>query len=210
MASARALHRDVQPIVAPASKRPRICVRSALESVSALDELLGAAARPREPGAGSSENQSPESVVAAEIAHLQSIDECVCCPNTVLAWYNQPIQLTNLPCLSQVASALYALKPSSGGLECDLGSMNDVLCPKRASLGAGYVEVEMMLRLNRHLIPSDPLRVKQLDSDWRDYIPANRPAVSLNQTHGVPEESESSGSENDDDFAELSRSHPVF
>jgi hypothetical protein len=37
---------------------------------------------------------------------------------------------TSMPCLMQAALAILANKPSSGGLECDLGSMSDVLAPK--------------------------------------------------------------------------------
>ncbi len=37
---------------------------------------------------------------------------------------------TSMPCLMQVALAILANKPSSGGLECDLGSLSDVLAPK--------------------------------------------------------------------------------
>ncbi len=37
---------------------------------------------------------------------------------------------TSMPCLMQAALAILANKPSSGGLECDLGSLLDVLAPK--------------------------------------------------------------------------------
>jgi hypothetical protein len=37
---------------------------------------------------------------------------------------------TSMPCFMQAALAILANKPSSGGLECDLGSLSDVLAPK--------------------------------------------------------------------------------
>jgi len=37
---------------------------------------------------------------------------------------------TNMPCLMQAALAILANKPSSGGLECDLGSLSNVMAPK--------------------------------------------------------------------------------
>jgi hypothetical protein len=37
---------------------------------------------------------------------------------------------TSMPCLVQAARAILANKPSSGGLECDLGSLSNVLAPK--------------------------------------------------------------------------------
>jgi hypothetical protein len=59
-------------------------------------------------------------------------------------WHSRQI-VENMPCLSQVAGALLACKPSSGGLECDFGLLKDVIKPERAALGQGYIEVEMML-----------------------------------------------------------------
>jgi hypothetical protein len=37
---------------------------------------------------------------------------------------------TSMPCLMQAALAILANKPSSSGLECDLGSLSNVLAPK--------------------------------------------------------------------------------
>jgi hypothetical protein len=53
---------------------------------------------------------------------------------------------TSMPCLMQAALAILANKPSSGGLKCDLGSLLDVLAPKRSSLRAGLVEINMFRR----------------------------------------------------------------
>jgi len=37
---------------------------------------------------------------------------------------------TSMPCLMQAALAILANKPSSGGLECNLGNLSNVLAPK--------------------------------------------------------------------------------
>jgi len=62
---------------------------------------------------------------------------------------------TSMPCLMQAALAILANKPSSGGLKCNLGSLSDVLAPKRSSLRADLVEINMFLKINKHLIPTN-------------------------------------------------------
>ncbi len=70
---------------------------------------------------------------------------------------------TSMPCLMQAALAILANKPSSSGLECDLGNLLDILAPKRSSLRAGLVEINMFLKINKHLIPTNPAKVAPLD-----------------------------------------------
>jgi len=70
---------------------------------------------------------------------------------------------TSMPCLMQAALAIVANKPSSSGLECDLGSLLDVLAPKRSSLRAGLVEINMFLKINKHLISMNPAEVAPPD-----------------------------------------------
>jgi hypothetical protein len=77
-----------------------------------------------------------------------------------------------MPCLAEAAAALLASKPGSGGLECDFGSLNDIITPKRSSLGGGFAEASMMLKLNKHLMPYDLKKLILLDiSNWENHIP---------------------------------------
>lgn len=109
-----------------------------------------------------------------------------------LEWWSSRYVKENLPCLSQVARAFLGCMPSSGGLECDFGALKDNLKPKRAALGQGFVEVEMMLKLNKHLFLSNPEQVKQLPAaTWKEFIP-KRPAFP-----GDNDDEESTASNND-------------
>ena len=77
-----------------------------------------------------------------------------------------------MPCLAETSATLLASKPGEGGLECYLGSLNDIITPKRSSLGGGFAEMSMMLKLNKHLMPYDPENLILLDnSDWENHIP---------------------------------------
>ncbi len=104
---------------------------------------------------------------------------------------------TSMPCLMQVALAIMANKPASGGLECDLGSLSDILAPKRSLLGAGLVEINMFLKINKHLIPTNLTKVAPLDKkmNWENNI-LKRPIMAL---YDGGEEEEKEKEDIDDD-----------
>jgi len=106
---------------------------------------------------------------------------------------------TSMPCLMWAALAILANKPSSGGLECDLGSLLDVLAPKRSLLHAGLVEINMFLKINKHLIPTNLTKVAPLDKkmNWENNIP-KRPVMAL-YDGGEEEEKEEKDTDNDND-----------
>ncbi|KAH8962440.1 hypothetical protein BDL97_05G101900 [Sphagnum fallax] len=106
---------------------------------------------------------------------------------------------TSMPCLMQAVLAILANKPSSGGLECDLGSLSDVLAPKQSLLRAGLVEINMFLKINKHLIPTNPAEVAPLDKkmNWENNIP-KRLVMAL-YDGGEEEEKEEEDTDDDND-----------
>ncbi len=104
-----------------------------------------------------------------------------------------------MPCLMQTALAILANKPSSGGLECDLGSLSNVLAPKRSSLHVGLVEINMFFKINKHLISTNLAKVAPLDKKmkWENNIP-KRLVMAL-YDGGEEEEKEEEDTDNDND-----------
>ncbi len=99
----------------------------------------------------------------------------------------------------QAVLAILANKPSSGGFECDLGSLSDVLAPKRSSLRVDLVEINMFFKINKHLIPTNPAKVAPLDKkmNWENNIP-KRPVMAL-YDGGEEEEKEEEDTDDDND-----------
>jgi hypothetical protein len=88
-----------------------------------------------------------------------------------------------MPCLAEAAAALLASKYGSGGLECDFGSLNDIITLKISSFGGGFAQASMTLKLNRHLMLYNLEKMILLDnSDWENHIP-KRPIFFDEELH---------------------------
>jgi len=114
---------------------------------------------------------SPQAIVEDEISRYMRVEVSVCEYEDVHCWWGSSQQTLEFPCLSQVAGALFGMKPGSGGLECDIGSMGDVIGRRRGSLGPGMVEASMMIKLNKDRIVRDPLMVEEYRNTWKGFVP---------------------------------------
>ncbi|BBN04664.1 hypothetical protein Mp_3g06630 [Marchantia polymorpha subsp. ruderalis] len=151
--------------------------------------LLASALKLPAGSSSSSSSSTPTTaaqIVADEISVLQSITDPDDWPEPadLCQWYAQ--KHNQMPCISQVALAVLANKSSSGGLECDLGCMTDVIAPKRSAMRAGMVEINMFLKINKKL-----MKTNRAD----DRIP-RRPAMALKDV-------EQDGFDSDDNSSDI-------
>lgn len=82
-------------------------------------------------------------------------------------WRSKELEL---PDLAKVAASFRGFFASSGGLECDLGAMQDIIHPKRGSLNTKWVSALMALKLNPKLAPRDLGEIVKLKSDWEEVL----------------------------------------
>lgn len=145
----------------------------AIDLLSEAFNLTQTSSRPEQAHARS--KKSAQQMVEDEISILKEVgnernrETWPTSENTCSWWAAE--QRNRLPFLGQAALAILANKPSSGGLECDLGTMKDVLAPKRSSMRPGLVEMSMFLKINKKLIPRNPDEIVRLDKTWADKIP---------------------------------------
>jgi hypothetical protein len=141
------------------------------------------------PRTGGISGQTAAEVAEAEINYYRNIPRAEWPTfEKTPQWWNLRTSREYMLCLSQVALAFLSCKPLAGHLECDFGSLNDVLAPKRAFLSQRMAEVEMMLKLNKNLFLSKPEAVVTLLNDgWETHVP--------NHPH---DEEESVGTNEDD------------
>jgi hypothetical protein len=162
--------------IAPATKKRRI-----VETAEAMDDLYSSMGmEAASPIQHRFENRNieglvtPESIVDEEIKRyqrLRNITDPDCSHEDIDKWWGKKQQRDDFPCLAQVAGALFGMKPGSGGLECDIGGMNDIITRHGGSLRPGLVEASVMVKLNKDLKNLNPTTVHGYKATWEAFIP---------------------------------------
>jgi hypothetical protein len=123
---------------------------------------------------------------------------------TAIDWWIKWGESESYPVLKKVALALFSLLPGSGALECDIGCFKDIVQPKRASLRAGVVEMNVVVGLNKDLHELDVSKICKLGESWEAMIP-DRPSSPVGYHDGeeqaVPYEEEGAASDEEIDAA---------
>jgi hypothetical protein len=114
-----AVNPDADIVEGPAAKRPK-----RPNKMSLLAQTLG---RPTAPNASWCQSTHRKQLWTMRFDRYMKVEHSACTYHNVHEWRGHSKQISDFPFVSQVASALFGMKPGSGGLECDIGSMDDVI-----------------------------------------------------------------------------------
>lgn len=82
-------------------------------------------------------------------------------PRKINKWWTQERVRTAYPGLYRVALGIYGMLPGSGSLECDIGTIGDLVTPKRSAISPGMVEAMSVVRINKNLSEEDLGKIKK-------------------------------------------------
>ena len=81
-------------------------------------------------------------------------------------WWNKAEQKKEHKYLSVVTCDFLGTKPGSSGLECDIGSVSDVVYSEIGSIKPGMIKVGLFLKLNRKEMIMDWIKIECLGKSW--------------------------------------------
>jgi hypothetical protein len=76
----------------------------------------------------------------------------ICAQFLITNWCTHEHVQKRFPALSRVALCILACLPGSGGLECDIDCVGDIVTQKCSTLCGGFVEAQLTIRLKKKKI----------------------------------------------------------